>query len=66
MTPRQAEVLRLVARGFSNKAISRELAMQESTVKAHVNHIMRKLKVRNRTQAALMASQSVLAAELQL
>ena len=66
LTPRQAEVLRLVARGFSNKAISRELNMQESTVKAHVNHIMRKLKVRNRTQAALMASQPALAAELHL
>jgi two-component system, NarL family, nitrate/nitrite response regulator NarL len=64
LTPRQADVLRLVARGLSNKAISRALAMQESTVKAHVNHIMRKLKVRNRTQAALVASQSALAVEL--
>jgi DNA-binding NarL/FixJ family response regulator len=64
LTPRQIEVLRLVARGFSNKAISRALSMQGSTVKAHVNHIMRKLKVRNRTQAALMASQFELADEL--
>ncbi len=54
LTDRQTEVHRLLRQGMSNKMIARELNMQESTVKIHVRHIMRKLRAANRTQAALM------------
>lgn len=53
LSPRQLEVLRLLIEGHSNKAIMRELAMSESTVKTHLRAIFRKLDVGNRTQAAL-------------
>lgn len=49
-TPRQLEVLECVRRGKPNKTIARELDMSESTVKAHVCNLMRKLKATNRTQ----------------
>jgi DNA-binding NarL/FixJ family response regulator len=52
-TPRQADVLRLLRMGKSNKMIARDLDMQESTVKVHVRQILRKLGAANRTQAAL-------------
>lgn len=55
LTPRQQEVLGYLRQGKSNKVIARELNMQESTVKVHVRHIMRKLGAANRTQAALCA-----------
>jgi DNA-binding NarL/FixJ family response regulator len=57
LTPRQVEVLRLLRQGKSNKSIAYELQMQESTVKVHIREIMRRLKVTNRTHAALLASQ---------
>ena len=57
LTCRQADVLRLLRRGQSNKYIARELCMRESTVKVHVRQIMRKLGASNRTQAALFARQ---------
>lgn len=53
--PRQLAVLRLLVRGMANKDIARTLAMEEGTVKVHVHHIIRKLGVRNRTQAAVQA-----------
>jgi DNA-binding NarL/FixJ family response regulator len=53
--PRQLAVLRLVTQGKANKEIARALRMEESTVKVHVWHIMRKLDATNRTQAALRA-----------
>jgi DNA-binding NarL/FixJ family response regulator len=53
--PRQFAVLRLLVQGKANKEIARALTMEESTVKVHVRHIMRKLGVTNRTQAALYA-----------
>ena len=53
--PRQLAVLRLLAQGKANKEIARALEMEESTVKVHVRHIMRKLGATNRTQAALHA-----------
>jgi DNA-binding NarL/FixJ family response regulator len=56
LTPRQLDVLNLLRQGKSNKAIAYELGMRESTAKVHVGHIMRKLKVSNRTHAALLAS----------
>jgi DNA-binding NarL/FixJ family response regulator len=56
LTPRQAEVLRLLARGVSNKVIGRELGLAERTVKTHVTAVIRALKVSSRTQAALEAA----------
>lgn len=61
LTPREHEVLRLVARGLSNRLIARELALSEKTVKAHVSAVLSKLGVADRTQAALYAVQHGLA-----
>ena len=55
LTGRETEVLRLLARGRANKQISTELYIEEKTVKTHVSSILRKLRVRSRTQAALHA-----------
>ena len=52
-TPRQAEVLRLLWDGYSNKLIAYHLGMAEATVKVHVRAMMKKLKVTNRTQVVL-------------
>ena len=56
LTERQAEVLKLIARGASNKVICRQLGLAERTVKAHVTAVFRALKVTSRTQAAIEAS----------
>lgn len=56
LTGRQMEVLRLIARGASNKVICRDLGLAERTVKAHVTAVFRALKVSSRTQAALEAA----------
>jgi two-component system, NarL family, response regulator LiaR len=55
LTGREAEVLRLLARGKANKQIASSLYVSEKTVKAHVSSILRNLGVRSRTQAALHA-----------
>lgn len=55
LTPTQFKVLQCVHSGLLNKQIAFELGMAESTVKAHMTALMRKLKVSNRTQAALAA-----------
>jgi DNA-binding NarL/FixJ family response regulator len=55
LTPREREVLELIARGMPNKAIALRLSLAEKTVKAHVSAILRKLDVTDRTQAALRA-----------
>lgn len=57
LTPRQAEVARLIALGLANKEIARELNILEGTVKAHVRAVASVLGVRNRTQIALAAIQ---------
>ena len=55
LTARQMEVVRLLARGLSNKAIARELGVSEGTVKVHLLAVFRVLDVRNRTAAVLEA-----------
>jgi len=55
LTPRESEVLTLIARGRSNKVIARELGVSEKTVKTHVSNLLGKLGVTDRTQAALYA-----------
>ncbi len=53
LTNREKEILELIAKGLSNKLIARELDIVESTVKVHVKHLLRKLKLRNRLEAAI-------------
>jgi NarL family two-component system response regulator LiaR len=55
LTPREREVLELIGRGFPNKRIARELGITEKTVKTHVGHVLAKLGVTDRTQAAVVA-----------
>ena len=56
LTRRQCDTLRLLIEGQSNKEIARNLGLLESTVKAHIKVILKKLNVQNRTQAALVAT----------
>ena len=55
LTAREQEVLALIARGYSNKRIALELGIAEKTVKTHVGHVLAKLGVADRTQAAVHA-----------
>ena len=55
LTPKEKEVLSLVAKGASNQEIANQLCVQDVTVKTHLNSIFKKLKVSNRTQAVLLA-----------
>jgi DNA-binding NarL/FixJ family response regulator len=57
LTRREAEVAARLLDGKSNKLIARELTICEGTVKVHIQRIMRKFRVENRTQAALVATQ---------
>ena len=57
LSPREQEILRGIARGASNKEIGRSLGIAETTVKIHVQHVLRKLDVASRVQAAVIASE---------
>ena len=57
LTPRETEILALLAEGQSNKAIARNLGISDGTVKLHVKAILRKLEVHSRVEAAVMAVQ---------
>jgi DNA-binding NarL/FixJ family response regulator len=58
LSAREMDVFRLIARGFSNAEIARELFISDTTVKTHITHILQKLNVRDRVQAVVLAYQT--------
>ena len=58
LSPREIDVLRGIARGASNKEIAREYGIAETTVKIHVQHVLRKLDVSSRVHAAVIAAEN--------
>ncbi|MGZ4124851.1 MAG: response regulator transcription factor, partial [Actinomycetota bacterium] len=56
LTPRERDVLRLIARGYAYKEIARELSISPKTVEAHVSSVLRKLQLTNRYELSRWAS----------
>ena len=57
LTPRERDILKLIARGLPNKMIARQLDITESTVKVHVKHLLKKMKLKSRVEAAVWVHQ---------
>lgn len=62
-TAREAQLVMLIAQGLSNKLIASELNISPNTVRAHISNIMRKYKLRNRTQVAILLLPKIDAAQ---
>lgn len=62
-TTREAQLVMLIAQGLSNKLIASELNISPNTVRAHISNIMRKYKLRNRTQVAILLLPKIGAAQ---
>ena len=58
LTPREQDILGLLEKGYSNKLIARDLDLSVGTVKVHVKHILKKLKLKTRVEAAVWAVHS--------
>jgi two-component system sensor histidine kinase DegS len=56
LTNRERDILRLIVAGMTNRAIARQLAISNDTVKSHIRHIIQKMHVKDRTQAAVVAT----------
>lgn len=57
LTPRERDILKLLAQGLANKVIARQLSITESTVKVHVKHLLKKRKLKSRVEAAVWVLQ---------
>lgn len=58
LTRRERDILQLITSGMTNKAIARKLSITESTVKVHVKHLLKKMKLKSRVEAAVWALQN--------
>ncbi|WP_370685675.1 two-component system response regulator NarL [Proteus mirabilis] len=57
LTPRERDILKLIAQGLSNKMIARKLDITESTVKVHVKHLLKKMKLKSRVEVSVWVHQ---------